>query len=580
VAKDALNYLLGGTGAKVVATPVTGLFGGSVEPSLGVSVTFDESERGPVLAAIAKFAQNFNQFEMHARQSTKDAPGTVYDDGSYTVPVYTWQLVQPLDRAAIQRIIDDSGLYGLTFGDKFVEAYFVGDVKNESEINDFTSAANRATQSLGQSSSGLRIRSSRLWAYSHDGHPGTVGYDRIAGDVSYGQAAFSQTARRIAQYLTGDKVATFKQATKITRRQFGIQRGIAEIYESLPDNDLANPQVSRAYSELADEVLEQFQALPVKVEVLTGLGEPYKNSDEMRRDILQNNHLFIFGTTPETFGPEGVDFSGHPLLGDSGMVDSKDNPLLFNDLLRAVHDYYAHAMSPTQFGPRGEEAAWKNHMAMTKSPWARWALTSETRGQNSWVNFRPDLDPATSIKDRPFARQKVALLPLRYALTGNKVVDAPVLELQQQLAESAGSAKFNARSGFYSALSEGVDALTINKAMPGAWKAAIKGLVNKGAVKQDEVMWSGLEDWLDMQPGKVSKAEVVGYLGANGVRVDEVVLGETAQMRERTMRLAADRVDAIEDRIESAVGGTPAQMREITAQLRSEIGRASCRERV
>jgi hypothetical protein len=70
------------------------------------------------------------------------------------------------------------------------------------------------------------------------------------------------------------------------------------------------------------------------------------------------------------------------------------------------------------------------------------------------------------------------------------------------------------------------------KALPGAiWKDGIKGLINKGAVKEDEVEWSGIREWLDLQTGKVSKEDVLAYLDANGVQVQEVVLGDVANDR-------------------------------------------------
>lgn len=79
--------------------------------------------------------------------------------------------------------------------------------------------------------------------------------------------------------------------------------------------------------------------------------------------------------------------------------------------------------------------------------------------------------------------------------------------------------------GFYSALSRGVEAISA-KAMPAqGWKDQIKGMVNKGQAKAEEVEWSGVNDWLDLQEGKVTKEAVVAYLEQGGVKVEEVVLG-------------------------------------------------------
>jgi hypothetical protein len=94
----------------------------------------------------------------------------------------------------------------------------------------------------------------------------------------------------------------------------------------------------------------------------------------------------------------------------------------YNCLLRAVHDVFGHAAHNFQFGPRGEENAYHLHCQMFH-PESIPALTSETRGQNCWVNFGPHLRNAKGeipMKgeegyimpcDRPFAPQKAGLLP-------------------------------------------------------------------------------------------------------------------------------------------------------------------------
>ncbi len=500
IALDSLQHLLAGTSARVKADRATGLYGGEIEPSLGLSITFTDTDRKAVLAALAKFGENFNQEQIHVRGGTKFKAGSQYDDGSYATPVYRWNLKKALDRRAIQRVIDKSGLYGLTFGEDFVEAYYVGDPANEEARAEFDAAIDRADRELAKAAGAVGRSVARLWAYGRG--DGAIGYDRIRGDVAAGPAAESDTARRVAEYLTrtGDqpgRVRAFPQASEVTPAQRELQERIASIYESLPDNDLRNPRVRRAYQELAKEVIRQYRALPIKVEVLTGQGEPYRNSEAMRRDVLDNNHLFIFGTTPETFGPDGVDFTGHPLLEDSGLKDSNGHRLLYNDLLRAVHDYFAHTMSPVQFGPKGEEAAWKNHMAMTPNAWARWALTSETRGQNSWVNFRPGVD-AMPVKDRPFARQKVALLPLEYALTGDRAVDAPMKEFiaATPAKQRSGSAPADTLFSDERRSPEVRELLAELKRLPFADKVAVFGSVARGTDGE----FSDLDVVVDLRP--------------------------------------------------------------------------------
>jgi hypothetical protein len=76
-----------------------------------------------------------------------------------------------------------------------------------------------------------------------------------------------------------------------------------------------------------------------------------------------------------------------------------------------------------------------------------------------------------------------------------------------------------------SSLRDGLAEAKMQGGRADGWKDGIKGLINKGAVKEDEVEWSGIREWLDLQTGKVSKDAVLAYLDANGVQVQEVVLG-------------------------------------------------------
>jgi hypothetical protein len=89
-----------------------------------------------------------------------------------------------------------------------------------------------------------------------------------------------------------------------------------------------------------------------------------------------------------------------------------------------------------------------------------------------------------------------------------------------------GEARYSARDlGFYSELSVQMDKATMKQAPAGAWKSFIGALAQKG-VKKDEVEWTGINDFLDLQEGKVSKEQIQEYLRGNGVQVEEVVLGE------------------------------------------------------
>lgn len=428
IAQDGLERLMSGIpGARVDVTPASGLYGGSLEPSIGATIHFNEYDRPAVMAALAKFGENFNQHEVHAREIAPEGhkPGTQYGDGSFATPVHRYNLKQPLSRAEIEKVANDAGLDGFTATDKTLETYYAGDPNDNAAIKKFVAATGKAEASLGDRIGSNSSTIERLWrtgSATSDPYAG-----RIEGNFRTPTQTTSDIPRQIAERNVGSPITPAVERP-ITAKQKALQEQIAKIYDKLPENDLKNPVVQKAYTALAHEVKSQFQSLPIKVDVWKGKGEPYTGSADMRKDLLNNNHLYIYKTTPETFGPAGSDFSDHPLLQDSGMKSANGQPLLMNDLLRAVHDYYAHATSPVSFSPKGEEAAWKNHMASTKDPWARWALTSETRGQNSWVNFRPEAE-GKPLSERPFAVQKAALMPLKYAMTGDPKVDEPMKRL-------------------------------------------------------------------------------------------------------------------------------------------------------
>jgi hypothetical protein len=91
------------------------------------------------------------------------------------------------------------------------------------------------------------------------------------------------------------------------------------------------------------------------------------------------------------------------------------------------------------------------------------------------------------------------------------------------------AAERNDTTGFYSALAREIDALPTKAAPAPGWQMAIQGMVKNGKVKADELEWSGLTDWLKLQTGKVTKEQITGYLDANGVQVQEVVLGQPSE---------------------------------------------------
>lgn len=191
---------------------------------------------------------------------------------------------------------------------------------------------------------------------------------------------------------------------KITKLDENLSKRISEAYDKMK-NDPNDPKVKAAYEAMAKETLEQHKAIidkGYKVEINNT--EPYSDSGAMIEDLRDNKRMKIF-STESGFGDEPItdeQRKENPLLRDSGFKDVNGETLLVNDVFRFVHDFFGHAKLGNGFGPIGEENAWRVHSEMY-SPEARKAMTSETRGQNSWVNFSGVNDAVFKKRDK--ARQ-------------------------------------------------------------------------------------------------------------------------------------------------------------------------------
>ena len=131
-------------------------------------------------------------------------------------------------------------------------------------------------------------------------------------------------------------------------------------------------------------------------------------------------------------------------------------------------------------------------------------------------------------KDRTGSPETAAEKNDGFFVDYDKARDGDTLTIRDHKSLSSSKiAASRARSplGFYSELAEKLQAGP-NAAPVDQWKAYIKGLSQKG-VKQDEIEWTGITDWLDMQKGKVSKDAVLEYVNGNGVQVEETTLSDS-----------------------------------------------------
>jgi hypothetical protein len=144
-----------------------------------------------------------------------------------------------------------------------------------------------------------------------------------------------------------------------------------------------SPHMQRSYEALRKETVEQYDFL-TKPEHEGGLGigvsvvheDPYTasttgsvaGSQQMARDVSEKRHISIL-STQATGG-------SHSFFTDAE-----------NEKFRAVHDVFGHLGTGRGFSRNGEEAAFQSHRQMF-TPAAHAALAAETRGQNSYLNYR------------------------------------------------------------------------------------------------------------------------------------------------------------------------------------------------
>lgn len=190
-------------------------------------------------------------------------------------------------------------------------------------------------------------------------------------------------------------------------------KAIAQAYEDMKHTP-KDPATIASYNALIDETKAQYEAIKktgLKIEPIpAGAADPYAANPRLAAiDVAENNHLWFF-PTEQGFGTVNK-ISDNPMLRKTGEKIG-DMELTANDMFRVVHDYFGHLKEGHGFRAAGEDNAWRTHSAMY-SDLARPAMTSETRGQNSWVNYGPhgEKNRTASGADTVYADQKVGLMP-------------------------------------------------------------------------------------------------------------------------------------------------------------------------
>jgi hypothetical protein len=227
----------------------------------------------------------------------------------------------------------------------------------------------------------------------------------------------------VAEEYARENGIPYKRQAEYVKVDEGRAERIAQAYEDMK-HDPQNPKVKEAYENLIKQTIAQYEAL-VKagykfwfIDTNIPSNQEYAQSPfNAMRDVRNNKEMGVFPTT-DGFGSSDIDVKDNPLMAETkfkwpvGGLDGQMKPVLANDLFRAVHDAFGHGLEGSGFRSRGEENAWQAHIRLFTGS-AVGAITSETRGQNSWLNFGPygETNRTANTEDTVFADQKTGLMP-------------------------------------------------------------------------------------------------------------------------------------------------------------------------
>jgi GNAT superfamily N-acetyltransferase len=273
----------------------------------------------------------------------------------------------------------------------------------------------------------------------------------------------------VAEQYAADNGIDLKRQSEYVEVDEDRAKRLADAYEQMAD-DSNDPKVKEAYEDLINQTKAQYQALADAgykfwfMDFSIPSNEEYASTPyNALRDLRQNKEMGVFATI-DGYGEDGItqeQIEANPMLADTGLmwpiggIDGEMMPVLVNDLFRAVHDAFGHGLEGAGFRARGEENAWQAHVRLFTGP-AIGAITSETRGQNSWVNFGPnaEFNRTASGSDTKYAPQKVGLMPEWTWTEGragdmsyqdnlvtneniNDIINSQDIETRQKIAKSA-----------------------------------------------------------------------------------------------------------------------------------------------
>jgi hypothetical protein len=205
---------------------------------------------------------------------------------------------------------------------------------------------------------------------------------------------------------------------------------VARYYDEAPAGE-PDRSLLQTYDRLKQEILQQYEAIAAagyRIVPWTFEGQPYRNAAHVSEQVCRSRTLYIYltrnGHGPDRHGPESGWDVTHPMR-EPSPIEINGERLLYNDLFRAIHDFFGHITYACSFQPDGEFRATSVHFQMFSDE-LHPILFSEMIGQICWFFFGPHLlDHDGRVRNRhdsgyvpplkrPYAPQKTFKYPISY----------------------------------------------------------------------------------------------------------------------------------------------------------------------
>lgn len=473
---------------------------GDTKPHYTGSVEVKEDSFRGVLARAAYMARKMGQPNVHITSDAGKQEYGVSVDGASVVPSLTFPINNKVSDAITLRAFAESMpsvLNGAIYNSKegTLTVYAVPEkFMMRAEAKDWTQNAKDAAREFFFTTDDGAVKEPKyaegrlkLWnlGSSEFGAQGRfIPYDTvldIVSTVSPNDSVLDQTAkvtestqRRLRGDVQDALTFVFGKEVKLPadakfRREFipaPVQQQMANHYGIMPvDGFKTDSNVIPAYKALQNELDRQFKALKLGIDfapetmslvdgqmVSDGYRDMYQGDTAKGARDVASGHLYIYPTTPNTFGNNKEVLDAHPLFEDSPYKTTDGRTLKWNDVLRAVHDAISHGVYAVNLSPSGQDMAYVTHAMVTQDPMAVWALANETRMQNMWKSgndsvLGPDGQPYISDLPPVKLEYKFSLPVYESIYTGVASVDDKLRAFGTQLGDYAGTLSLTAGKG-------------------------------------------------------------------------------------------------------------------------------------